>query len=600
MLGDLVAPGRLVVDKYRIERVIGTGGMGVVVEAWHLGFDERVAIKFLMPQAGTDDEALARFEREARAAFKIKSEHVCRVIDVGKLDARTGGSSERVPFMVMEYLEGRDLGEILTARKGLAIEDAVDWILQACEAVAEAHVAGIVHRDLKPENLFLTHRADGTPCIKVLDFGLSKIQSAAGTVPRERALTAVRQVMGTPQYMSPEQWMSAAEVGPAADIWALGVILFELVTGVQPFDKEQVAQLCHQVLHAEPEPLAKLRPEAAAGLEQVILRCLRKNPVDRWANVAELAVALHPYGPARSRASVRRVAGVFKRVGVDTGDIPASQRPGGLGRAMVLGRPQPPRPEPAPVASERAPLDEPTAAVQPLETVVEDDDSAITKLRDVEPKQPSIPLDRTVTIPAEGEPAAGRAVPPTAPMPAMQQPPPSTPFAPAPISSAPGMPQYPQAHAGYASHPSYPQQQAQPPSWPVSSQRGMTTAQSWQNALESPPRDNRKVFIAIAIALAAAAAVAAAILLSGPSSGSGGERNEPTAASAQPTAEARPSPTATSEAPTVEAGAAPAATATASASAPAAPPQRPPSWYRPPRAPPPKAKKKPDPRFDTR
>src|SRR4030095_13487849 len=131
-------------DKYRIERVIGTGGMGVVVEAWHLGFDERVAIKFLLPQAGTDDEALARFEREARTAFKIKSEHVCRVIDVGKLDAKTANATERIPFMVMEYLQGRDLGEVLTARKGLAIEDAVDWILQACDAVAEAHVLGIL------------------------------------------------------------------------------------------------------------------------------------------------------------------------------------------------------------------------------------------------------------------------------------------------------------------------------------------------------------------------------------------------------------------------------------------------------------------------
>jgi eukaryotic-like serine/threonine-protein kinase len=615
MLGELVAPGRLVVDKYRIERVIGTGGMGVVVEAWHLGFDERVAIKFLLPQAGTDDEALARFEREARTAFKIKSEHVCRVIDVGKLEAKTTTSTERVPFMVMEYLEGRDLGEMLTARKGLAIADAVDWILQACEAVAEAHVLGIVHRDLKPENLFLTQRADGTPCIKVLDFGLSKVQAVAGA-PRERALTAIKQVMGTPQYMSPEQWMSAAEVGPPSDIWALGVILFELVTGVQPFDKEQVAQLCHQVLHSEPEPLSKLRPDAATGLEQVILRCLRKNPADRWANVAELAVALHTYGPARSRASVRRVAGVFKRVGVDTGDVPVSQRTGagGLGRAMVLGRPQVDtanidhEPTPffdEPSGEERQRIDEPTAT-EPLESVVHDDDSAITTLRDVEqkaapappsPQSRNIPLDRTVMLPVEEPPQhGGRMVPPTAPMQMVPV---------APISgSMPSAPGYPMAAMPPSASGSYAAQPA-PPTWPQSSSssRGMVTAQSWQHALEPRPGGGRKVLIVFVVALAAAAAVAAAIMMSGPSGGAAGEKLEPASAPSQavaPLGDSSP----TVAAPTVPAEAAPAASTSASASAApkTPPPYRPPSWYKPgkqgPHKPPPPRKT--DPRFDRR
>jgi serine/threonine protein kinase len=333
-LGDIASPGDVVAGKYRIDKIIGSGGMGIVVEAWHMHFEERVAIKFLLPHMGANDEARERFEREARAAFKIKSEHVARVIDVGKLDGD-------VPYMVMEHLAGTDLGVMLTDRRGVPIEAAVEYVLQACEAVAEAHALGIVHRDLKPENLFLVKRADGTPCIKVLDFGLSKMSGQKGA-QRERALTATSQVMGTPQYMSPEQWMSAKDVGPHADQWALGVILYELVTGAQPFDEDTLAQLCTQVLRGDPEPLAKLRPDAPAGLERVILRALSKDKEDRYANVGQFALDLHHYGPARARASARRIAGVFNRAGVDVGDIPESLRPRGLGLGLMLGQTPPP------------------------------------------------------------------------------------------------------------------------------------------------------------------------------------------------------------------------------------------------------------------
>ena len=326
-LGGVISLGSVVADKYRVDRVIGTGGMGVVVQAWHLQFDEAVAIKFLLPQRGVDPESLGRFEREARAAFKIKSEHVARVIDVGRV-------SDTVPYMVMEYLEGTDLGEMLTDRTALPIDAAVEYVLQACEAVAEAHALGIVHRDLKPENLFLTRRADGSPCIKVLDFGLSKVHG--GAKQRERALTSAAQVMGTPQYMSPEQWMGLADVGPGCDQWAMAVILFELLTGAQPFAQEQLAQLCTQVLNGEPEPIARLRPDAPAGLEHVILRALRKRPEDRYANIAEFAYDLHHYGPLRAKASARRIAGVFRQAGVEAPEVPESRR-GGLGFGMVLG-----------------------------------------------------------------------------------------------------------------------------------------------------------------------------------------------------------------------------------------------------------------------
>lgn len=346
-IGDIVSPGDVIAGKYRVDRLIGTGGMGIVVQAFHLHFEERVAIKFLVPQLATA-ESLTRFEREARAAFKIKSEHVARVIDVGKLEGD-------VPYMVMEFLEGTDLGVMLTDRRAFAIHDAVEFVLQALEAVAEAHVLGIVHRDLKPENLFLTKRTDGTPCIKVLDFGLSKATGDAKE-QRQRALTGTAQVMGTPQYMSPEQWMSARDVGPATDQWALGVILYELVTGQQPFEQEQLAQLCTQVLRGEPEPVLKLRPDAPPGLVQIINRCLRKEPKQRFPNVGEMAVALLEYGPARVRTSVKRITGVFKKIGIDAGEVPPSVRGGGLGQNMVLGR--------AP-ASSQAPFSSPEPLPQP-------------------------------------------------------------------------------------------------------------------------------------------------------------------------------------------------------------------------------------------
>ena len=327
-LGDIVSPGDVVAGKYRVERVIGTGGMGVVVEAWHIHFEERVAIKFLFPQMGANEEALGRFEREARAAFKIKSEHVARVIDVGKLEGRA-------PYMVMEYLEGGDVADRLTDREPFVIEEAVDYVLQAIEAVAEAHSLGIVHRDLKPENLFIARQPDDSVCIKVLDFGLSKIDDPQGLEPRQRALTRSQQVMGTPQYMSPEQWMGAKHVGAASDQWALGIILYELLTGHQPFNQEHIAQLCTQVLRGDPPPIHALRPDVPSELVRVVDRCLEKQPESRYRNVAELAIALYPFGSAAARASARRIAGVFKRIGQDPGVVPDSNQ-GGLGHGMVL------------------------------------------------------------------------------------------------------------------------------------------------------------------------------------------------------------------------------------------------------------------------
>ncbi|HWZ92808.1 MAG TPA: serine/threonine-protein kinase, partial [Polyangiaceae bacterium] len=280
-----VHEGQILAGKFRIERVLGQGGMGVVVAATHIQLEERVALKFLLPEALSNPEAVARFAREARAAVKIKSEHVARVSDVGTLDS---GS----PYMVMEYLEGQDLADWVRKSGAMRQPDAVEFVLQACEAIAEAHALGIVHRDLKPANLFVTRRVDGSPCIKVLDFGISKLTVPGST--SDMGMTRTSTVMGSPLYMSPEQMSSTRNVDARTDIWALGIILYEVLSGRVPFEAETMPQLCGMILQDAPRPLRELRPDVPDGLQWVVLRCLEKNRDARFANVAELAAALVP------------------------------------------------------------------------------------------------------------------------------------------------------------------------------------------------------------------------------------------------------------------------------------------------------------------
>src|SRR5215216_337869 len=249
--------GDILAGKFRIERVHGVGGMGMVVSAMHIHLDERVAIKFLLPDALANAEAVARFGREARAAVKIKSEHVARVIDVGALE--TGA-----PYMVMELLRGNDLSVVIRDQGALPVHVAVQYVLQACEALAEAHAIGIVHRDLKPANLFLTSRADGSPCIKVLDFGISKVTNPSGS-GSDMGMTRTQSIMGSPLYMSPEQMASAKDVDPRSDIWAIGTVLYELITGHVPFEAETMPQLCTLILHTDPPPPRSIRPDVPEG-----------------------------------------------------------------------------------------------------------------------------------------------------------------------------------------------------------------------------------------------------------------------------------------------------------------------------------------------
>jgi len=308
-----VKPGDLIADKYRVERVLGAGGMGVVVVATHLQLDQLVAIKFLLPAVAKNPDAVARFTREARAAAKIQSEHVVRVLDVATAE---GGA----PYMVMEYLEGKDLETTLQDQGPLPIDNAVDYVLQALEALAEAHAAGIVHRDLKPANIFLARRADGSSVVKVLDFGISKL--SRGSDPQ---ITTTSAQMGSPLYMSPEQLRRTKDVDARGDIWALGVILQELVTGEAPFMADSLPEIIAMILSEPPLSMRLRRPEVSVQLEAVVKRCLEKDPDARFRNVAELARALQPFAPERSAVSIERVT----RVVAGRQEIslpPASQR----------------------------------------------------------------------------------------------------------------------------------------------------------------------------------------------------------------------------------------------------------------------------------
>ncbi len=354
-----VLPGETLAGKYRVERILGKGGMGIVVAARHLELDERVAIKFLIGDRAP--VAVERFLREARAAAKVKSEHVCRVYDVGRLE-----SGE--PYMVLEHLLGNDLGVKLEQEERLSIEEAASYIIEVCAALGEAHALGIIHRDLKPANMFLAERADGSTCVKVLDFGISKVPSTSD-------MTSTAVMMGSPLYMSPEQIASSRSVDARSDIWSLGIVLFELVTGEPPFVADTMVQLSVLIREKEPRPLGDFLEDVPAGFAKIIERCLAKEQDDRYPSVKELALDLAAFArPEAAQLAHRIRAGAMRARAHSDPALLATARETPSERALRVATPPnktPPSPEaaPSPPSSSEKPFGR--ATFDPLHTTTQ-------------------------------------------------------------------------------------------------------------------------------------------------------------------------------------------------------------------------------------
>jgi serine/threonine-protein kinase len=273
--------GEVIDGKYEVLEVLGEGGMGQVLAARHVELGQKVALKFMSPAIMEIPGAAERFTREAQAVAKLRSEHVCRVLDIGVTD-----SGAR--YIVIEYLQGSDLGDLLAERGQIDAGEAMGYIIQACDALGEAHDAGIVHRDIKPANLFVDESREGKPVLKVLDFGISK---NLGSDPN-MIVTATNALMGSPMYMSPEQLLSPKEVDTRSDIWSLGVVLHELIVGKPPYYGQSMPEVVAQIINERTPPAATVSEEIAAPVREIIVRCLERDPVRRFATTSHLADAL--------------------------------------------------------------------------------------------------------------------------------------------------------------------------------------------------------------------------------------------------------------------------------------------------------------------
>ncbi len=335
----MFAEGTLIAGKFRVDRTLGKGGMGVVLAATHIHLGHRVAIKLLQPEHARSAHVVERFVREARSAASLRGENICRVSDVGALD-------DGAPYIVMELLDGIDLARVLATQGPLPVSRAASYVLEACVGVAEAHAYGIVHRDLKPANLFIAHRPDGTQVIKVLDFGIAKAPDGTND---DFSLTRTDSVLGSPGYMSPEQLRSSRDVDLRTDIWSLGVILFELVSGRRPFIAQTITELAIKVSMDKRPPFQVAMPP---GFDQVIDRCLAKDPTHRFPDLGSLAQALAPYAGGDGRelsTTVNRMLQGAQRASTPAGiahDVAPTVPPTGFAGDMIYANiptePQPP------------------------------------------------------------------------------------------------------------------------------------------------------------------------------------------------------------------------------------------------------------------
>lgn len=386
------APGTLLDGKYVVEAVLGRGGMGTVVRAKHTILRHDVAIKVPAPDVRADSDTSQRLLREARAAASLKSEHVCRVLDVGLVDA--------VPYIVMELLDGMDLAGILRRKPMLTPACSTAIFVDVCDAIAEAHGAGIVHRDIKPQNVFIAHRPGKRPLVKVVDFGISKVTSP-DHLGEAVNLTTTSALLGTPSFVAPEQISSSRDVDGRADIWAIGVCLYRATTGALPFEGWSVMDLAVRIMSQDVLPPSSADPDFPPALERVILRCLEKERERRYPDIQSLlddlraavardgtefdelvaAMALPDPRPPKSasNAKLRTESGLDRpRTNADDGGATAPS--GAIGVALQATLTAAPTPGEIPAA----------AAVGPLSS---------TGLAEA-PPHPSVPLFLPVPTPA--------------------------------------------------------------------------------------------------------------------------------------------------------------------------------------------------------
>jgi serine/threonine-protein kinase len=279
---------------YQVEHTLGVGGMGAVYAVRHYADSTPLAMKVLAAHFSKDTEVRGRFLREASTARALRSPHVVRVFETGVLDSGQ-------PFMVMERLTGVDLDALLDVHGPMPLEFVLDVAIQVSEAMCEAHGLGIVHRDLKPANLFVTRRADGATRVKVFDFGISKNALWSGP-----SLTQTRATLGTPSYMAPEQMRSSKSVDQRADLWSLGVTMYELLTGHLPFDAPSIGQLMARIMAEEPRDVRELRPDLPENIASIIDCCLKKEPDDRYPSARALMWDLQGLDDAEDEATVQR------------------------------------------------------------------------------------------------------------------------------------------------------------------------------------------------------------------------------------------------------------------------------------------------------
>jgi eukaryotic-like serine/threonine-protein kinase len=327
--------GTTIADKYEVVRLLGRGGMGRVYEARHVTLSRRFAIKLIAPELALNREVLRRFENEAKAAGQLEHPNLVAVTDFGRV-------ADGSPFMVMEYLEGESCAALLKRTGPLPVPRAAGIVVQACRGVARAHKSGIIHRDLKPENIFIADAGDGTDLVKVLDFGIAKLRPVDAT-----AVTKTGTAMGTASYMSPEQARGESSIDHRTDVWSLGVVLYELLTGHKPFEGDEFLHIVHRIATADPVPLQQRRPDLPPGLVQIVQRAMAKDLGDRTPTVVALAEDLAPF-TGRGEAAENRTSAaavVVRSVPADSGDRPIDTALSHSGPIAADGVPGAPRPD---------------------------------------------------------------------------------------------------------------------------------------------------------------------------------------------------------------------------------------------------------------